>query len=189
MEINKLANKIHANARKKGWWDKKRNEGEILMLVITELSEALEADRMGKIGNDNIDFFEESINSGNKPELYKIELFERLIKDTVADELADAFIRMCDYCKGFKVKINEKRLIATLEILNKDKMKNFGEELLKVCGNINFLYKGIVKSITSEIILAKLIWIADQKNIDLEKHIKYKMWYNTTRDKLHGKKY
>ena len=35
----------HRIAREKGFWDKRRNTAEMLMLVVSELAEALEADR------------------------------------------------------------------------------------------------------------------------------------------------
>ena len=43
--FKKLAKKIHANAVKKGFWDEERNIGEALMLVVTEIAEAMEAHR------------------------------------------------------------------------------------------------------------------------------------------------
>ncbi len=36
----------HALAKYKGFWDQERNVGELLMLVVSELSEALEAYRL-----------------------------------------------------------------------------------------------------------------------------------------------
>jgi hypothetical protein len=47
-DIDDLAVKIHATAREHGFWDKERNFGEMLMLVASELAEALEEDRNGK---------------------------------------------------------------------------------------------------------------------------------------------
>ena len=35
----------HAVAKEKGFWDNKRNMGEALMLIVTELAEAMEAHR------------------------------------------------------------------------------------------------------------------------------------------------
>lgn len=46
-DIQHLAERIHLANRDKGFWDKPRNFGEILMLVTTELAEALEEQRAG----------------------------------------------------------------------------------------------------------------------------------------------
>lgn len=42
---NDLARVIHADNVRKGFWNKPRNVGEMLMLCVSELGEALEADR------------------------------------------------------------------------------------------------------------------------------------------------
>lgn len=46
-DIDELAVRINQTARSKGFWDKERNMGEMLMLATSELAEALEEDRVG----------------------------------------------------------------------------------------------------------------------------------------------
>jgi hypothetical protein len=46
--LNNIAREIHARNRDKGFYDKPQDTGRMLMLVVSELSEALEADRDGK---------------------------------------------------------------------------------------------------------------------------------------------
>lgn len=43
--LNELATLCHTIAAEKGFWDKERNIGEALMLIVTELAEAMEAHR------------------------------------------------------------------------------------------------------------------------------------------------
>ena len=43
--INELAKTIHQNAKNKGFFDTEKNIGEMLCLIHSEVSEALEADR------------------------------------------------------------------------------------------------------------------------------------------------
>lgn len=47
MDIDTTAGRIHQTAADHGFWDKPRNLGEMLMLVTSELAEALEEDRAG----------------------------------------------------------------------------------------------------------------------------------------------
>lgn len=132
MKINELVRKAHKNAIDKGFYQEKREIGTALMLIVSELSEALEADRNDRRANleayelllkdsDNLGFSEEEQNE------YLSQNFKLAIKDTLEDELADAVIRICDLC--------------------------------------------------------------DHLNIDLEKHIEHKLFYNSLRDERHGKRY
>lgn len=49
MTINELIAKAHGAAKAKGFWDKERNTSELLMLIVSECGEALEAHRKGKV--------------------------------------------------------------------------------------------------------------------------------------------
>lgn len=46
--LAELARQIHDNARAHGFWEAERNMGEMLMLAVSELSEALEEHRAGR---------------------------------------------------------------------------------------------------------------------------------------------
>jgi len=52
-DLKGLSRLCHKIARQKGFWDSKRNIGEMLMLVVTELSEAMEAHRTQDKANFN----------------------------------------------------------------------------------------------------------------------------------------
>ena len=44
--LRELTRLCHATAKEKGFWDQPRNIGEALMLIVTELAEAMEAHRV-----------------------------------------------------------------------------------------------------------------------------------------------
>ena len=93
MTIPEIIKQAHENAVEKGFYDDgDKNIGELLMLVVSELGEALEAHRNGRFSNYG--FYD---RSGSFPE-HEIKCFEKEVKDTFEDELADAVIRICDMC-------------------------------------------------------------------------------------------
>ena len=48
MTLNEWAKEIHDNAVAHGWWEDDRSLSEILMLIVSELAEALEEARAGR---------------------------------------------------------------------------------------------------------------------------------------------
>lgn len=95
MSLNELAKEIHANAVDKGFYDKPPETGTSLMLIVSELGEAMEADRKGLHTLDSIEFFEKELKTKTLP--YS-ESFEYHLKDKFEDELADSIIRILDFC-------------------------------------------------------------------------------------------
>ncbi len=55
LSLNEWSKLCHGIAKEKGFWDEERNIGEALMLVVTELAEAMESYRV----QDNENFKEE----------------------------------------------------------------------------------------------------------------------------------
>ncbi len=98
MDIQKTSREIHDNAVNKGFWPTNQNIGEKLMLIVSELGEAMEAHRKGKFAYGSFDPSETS----NKT---FVKAFEHGIKDTFEDELADTTIRLFDlaYAMGIDI--------------------------------------------------------------------------------------
>ena len=98
--LNDAARLIHANNVEKGFWDEPKNVGELLMLVTSELGEAMEAHRKNKFA-DVVKFneFTEEGQEEFEPN------FKRYIKDTFEDEIADAIIRLLDLSAGLGIDI------------------------------------------------------------------------------------
>ncbi len=91
--INQLAQQVHQNARDKGFFEKEKNIGEMLALIHSEVSEALEADRkdrycpvniLGVVGWADDDSFNTH--------------YKETVKGTFEEEMADIVIRVMDMC-------------------------------------------------------------------------------------------
>ena len=122
--LNQVSKEQHERMVEKGFYDGNKQIGTLLMLTVSELSEALEADRKGR--HSDLKEFEAHLQEGISEEQKK-DAFKQYIKDTFEDEIADTFIRLLDLCG----------------------------------------YLGI----------------------DIDSHIKHKMWFNSTRPPKHGKSY
>lgn len=83
--LNELAERIHKDNVERGFYDEKREMGTLLMLIVSEVAEALEADRKDK-----------HVNIHDIPEYCNPTNFKEHVKDTFEDEIADTFIRLFD---------------------------------------------------------------------------------------------
>ena len=99
MNLNELAKQIHKNAVNKGFYENPKETGTLLMLIVSELGEALEADRKNK-HSDIKKFTELQFDFLGFENSFKQE-----IKDTFEDEIADSLIRILDLCayKGIDI--------------------------------------------------------------------------------------
>lgn len=103
--LNAFAQTIHKGNKERGFWDEKRNIGEMLMLVVSELGEAMEAlrkDRRADVAGYEgwLALIEPSLESAAFPEA---EAFKLTMKDTFEDEIADAVIRLLDMAAGLGI--------------------------------------------------------------------------------------
>lgn len=205
MEKQTLFNLIEETfkvASSKGFWDKQFTEKEgyvqeKCMLVVSEMGEALEAHRKNRRckieqwNNKAGDWFTKIPNGAYND-------FELIIKDTFEDEIADVYIRVMDLIGGYMNSDILKENIWQWKVKvssSTPTTKNIGKLLLANTAAACSL--GICledkdfqnSSIYAGQLLGGMQQIANHWNFDLEKHIKLKLEYNNTRERLHGKEY
>ena len=116
MEIKEIMTEIYQNNEQKGFWENKdsKNIGELLMLCVSELAEALEAHRTNHKA-DILKFNQEIQDDTivNSPEKYKVQ-FEKHIKNSFEDEIADTVIRLFDLSEGLGIDL-EKHIRLKIE--------------------------------------------------------------------------
>lgn len=131
MNLKEIGKEILENARKKGFYNNPPVLGTRLMLCVSELSEALEADRKDryasleryfrKIQHINPTYSESEINR------CKTAAFEESIKDTFEDEIADVIIRLLDMCAYYDIDI-EKHIYLKMEYNSKREYLHGGKK-------------------------------------------------------------
>jgi len=190
MNLTELSKQVHAAAKANGFWEGERNVGEIFMLIISEAAEALEAHRKGKFAD--LQGYEGERKSVADSLLFHIRGFEKYIKDSFEDELADVVIRVLDYAgsRDLDVSIIE----GNIEDLSLE--TNIGAMLCDTCeyiiqARLSVEYKATDKKVSANLrqVLRQVFAIAKFSNIDLERHIELKLKYNKTRPYKHGKNY
>lgn len=111
MNLNELAKQIYEANKEKGFDVAKENKGQTLMLIVSELSEALEALRKNHHAR-LLDFKSSILVDESAPDSQEqidayMKYFTAYIKDSFEDELADALIRILDLCGGLNIDIDK----------------------------------------------------------------------------------
>lgn len=194
IDLNILRDQAYKIACDHGFHDKELSNEHSLCLVISELMEAVEADRKGKrFDKGKYEYNEITECQGWLTAEEKfINVFNRCIKDTVEDELTDAVIRLFDLAgmRNISLEITTKDMVDNIgNMAELYKYKTFTESIYAIStlvSRYDSLYDfptAINDMITSIFGLAKYL------DIDLLWHIEHKMKYNQFREKMNGKKY
>ena len=176
-DIRALCIEAHENAVKHGFWAEKHDVKHYLMLVITELAEAVQAYRKGKFCRR--EEYEDSIKQG----VTEDTAFMLTVKDTFEDEMADACIRLMDLAGRY---IEDCRFKDTKRFApGFNKHKDMAEVMFNAVIFIVNNYYGY----EPDILACYLIRMCEAMGIDIEWHIREKMAYNKSRPYLHGNKF
>jgi len=163
LDLNELAHQIHQQNVDLGWWDEPREAGTLLMLVVSEIAEAMEGERKDLMDN---------------------HLTHRKMAEV---ELADAVIRLLDIAGYYNLTLsfnfNENNLNQELNFLGKKK----GSQLLAIVDIITLAAYGSlsISQASSNMAISEAIefiyYYASLYNYDIDSAMLEKIEYNRTR--------
>lgn len=178
MDLNELKTKALEIATKKGW--NKGSNKHYICLVISELMGAVEADRKNRHANlgmfynyINPNLCKEPLIDSDAFKIYKYG-FEIYIKDTVEDELADAFIRLLHLAGLEHISLGK---CGITPLYKENTYNTFTEWVYDV---IFDLFDSDVEVVLNG--LGNIFGYCLYNHIDLERHVIEKMKYNELRD-------
>ena len=162
VDLNERAREVH-RANEKWWRDLEtgepieRNKGEFLMLVISELAEAME---------------------GERKNLMDTHLPHRKMAEV---EMVDAYIRLLDYAGGFDIDISSVDEMLMQPIMH-DISSNKGESLFQIVTCLSGYPYGYEEEIFIVNSIAMIMAHCMHFEYDLEAAYHEKMAYNATRE-------
>ena len=186
MDLKALQHEAHAIAREKGWWDEPRTFGDLIALVYSELSEALEAYRL----NPN------SVGPSVGP-IYWHNVGTKRPPYGVAIELADVVIRVADMAEFYECPLESIEVTGVPPELPMDRpVQSFGDWIAALHFEVSTLAETWWASggdiwawrPYAELVVEVVNNMAAHYGIDLDAAIELKMAYNRTRPYRHGGK-
>lgn len=182
-EIDSIIQRSHSMSVEKGWWDGEREHNEIDALIHTELAEATEAYREGKM--------EMYFHENGKPDGFVVEM-------------ADVVIRACDELGriGYKSEVDDDvisncynhasksdfgkpiQIVNRLHILVADCSKS-GDVESSIAGKHGL---SSIRARTLEAVIVGCFTACHLFGLDIHSAIEAKLSYNATRPHRHGGK-
>lgn len=191
-DLNELRDKAYQCAVEHGWHEEKLSNEHFLCLVISELMEAVEADRKGK--RAQVEKFKEwqgnsiPLTEETRQRRFK-EDFEAYIKGSVEEELADACIRLFDFSGFNDINLGE---------ISMDELKDsywfpyfsFTEYMYYFTSQLCNPEEIHLRTLDNVVrcTLKEILVFCVKINIDIFWYIEQKIKYNQSRDYKHGGK-
>ena len=200
-DINVYAQQIYSDNKEKGFWNPPIDSIQKIVLIQSEMFEALEAHRKGRQSGDP------NLCESKMADLTEFnDYFVEHIKDSLQDELADVMIRILDMAGGFQIHINYQYINTSLQFwddkhqslgLMKKAYYSFPSCVLEFAHIINEYIKNDLSSLAADKVMEKGLntmfeftcSLAQHLRIDLWLHVHLKLAYNRSRAFRHGKKY
>ncbi len=193
-QIIQLSSQAYDTAKAQGFYTDRTNITTALMLIITEMAEAVQADRKNKHGS--IDDYESWLGTSEE------HAYEYSLEGTVESEFSDIAIRILSLLGWYNDKhpVEFYQDTQLLNRINLSECKFTHDHLDLPRGLFRILSETITLSdaeynpdwVITDLLqdtLCQVLALANYLGIDIISHIHLKMQYNEYRDHLHGYKY
>lgn len=182
MNLNDLKDRAYNIAKAHGWHDKELSDETYLMLIITEIAEAVNADRKGI--RPDIEGYKEFMEAHDETAIPYA--FDDFIKGSVEEELADVVIRCLDFAgmRGWDLQHVLDNVQDISYIKDFFQEHTFASVSFDICTDIILPEPKEAVRRTIAYICQYCLW----RGIDIEWHIEQKMKYNELRAYKHGNK-
>lgn len=188
MDLQKLSQEAFATAKAHGWHDEELPDETYLMLIITEIAEAVQADRKDR--HADAARFKECMTAIERTgDDWFMTAFAEHIGGTVECELADVVIRILDFAelRGFGFDSVNARVRWTYEKYRGNGW-DIGYTLPMFCytlvSNIYDWRKPLEYNLS--LLLERLLVYCKLNSIDIDFFVEQKMRYNKLRNYKHG---
>lgn len=190
MNIIELIEKSHRISKEKGFWEGNKNHSETVLLIIANVGQIVKAHKAKRFSDWP------AYASAEIQEVEFTEMFERYIKDTFEDEIANVIIRICDFMGGVDFDIceanpwmrdyadfpiNEFFIHAQVSGVYNGKLSEWLHAALWECAS--YPREGD-NGLTH--LMCYLGRVVTEMNIDIGRQIETKLAYNKTRPKKYG---
>ena len=188
--LKQFITKAYENAKAKGFYKPDLDINQALMLIITEMSETIQAQRQNRHG---------SIEDYNKwLGVSEEQAYEESLEGTVESEFADVALRIMSLLGWYNSQniiclMNDTELIKTEEFHKVEfEHGNYSipTAMYLIITRITYFpfscSPAWMNTLRLQDILVQVFALAHAEGIDLVEHIKLKMQYNESRPYLHG---
>ena len=183
MDLEKLSQEAFETAKAHGWHDTEQPDETYLMLIITEIAEAVQADRKDRRA-DTARFKECMAAIERTGDDWFMTAFAEHIDGTVECELADILIRCLDLAalRGIPLQCVDELLASGANAITDP----FPVVMYHLCEELTLYKKSLCEKLN--VVIALIIVYCRQNGIDIDFFVEQKMRYNKLRSFKHGNK-
>ena len=185
-KLTELRDRAYRAACDKGFHDEQKPDAVYKMLIITEIAEAVQADRKGI--RPDIEGYKEFVEAHDETAI--TYAFKKYIKGCVEEELADVVIRCLSFAghRGWDLQhaLDEMKGTSDMDVIIGDEA--FVETAFYTCDEFFGCYSNSSAKKAVGGLLVSVAEYCNYKGIDLWWHVEQKMRYNELRPYRHGGK-